>query len=59
MAVANTTYTYTFDSDATFSKGDVLAVKIAPENPNPSTGSTSLGNKAWNGTFVIEYDLTT
>jgi hypothetical protein len=54
IASANTVYTYTFDSDATFSSGDAMSCKIDP------TGSSSIaGSPGVVGTFSIEFDLTT
>jgi len=51
IASANTAYEYTFDSDATFSKGDAMSVKIQPTTDPVAAGVT--------GTFVLEFDLTT
>ena len=51
IAAANTSYTYTFDSDATFSTGDAMAVKIHPTTDPTAAGVT--------GTFVLQFDLTT
>ena len=51
IASANTAYTYTFDSDATFSKGDAMSCKIHPTTDPSAAGVT--------GTFVIQFDLTT
>tara|TARA_R100001224_G_C4029496_1_gene152336 strand:- start:3511 stop:5565 length:2055 start_codon:yes stop_codon:yes gene_type:complete len=51
IASANTSYTYTFDSDATFSAGDAMAVRIDPTNDPVAAGVV--------GTFCLEFDLTT
>ena len=51
IASANTSYTYTFDSDATFSAGDAIAVRIDPTNDPVAAGVV--------GTFCLEFDLTT
>jgi len=51
IASANTSYTYTFDSDATFSAGDAMSVKIQPTTDPVAAGVV--------GTFVLEFDLTT
>ena len=51
IASANTSYTYTFDSDATFSAGDAMAVRIDPTNDPVGAGVV--------GTFCLEFDLTT
>ena len=51
IASANTSYTYTFDSDATFSAGDAMAVRIHPTTDPVAAGVV--------GTFVLEFDLTT
>jgi len=51
IASANTSYTFTFDSDATFSKGDAISIKIQPTTDPVAAGVV--------GTFVLEFDLTT
>ena len=51
IASANTSYTYTFDADATFSKGDAISIKIQPTTDPVAAGVV--------GTFVLEFDLTT
>ena len=51
IASANTSYTYTFDSDATFSAGDAIAIRIDPTNDPTAAGVV--------GTFCLEFDLTT
>ena len=51
---ANTAYTYTFDSDATFNSGDAMARKIDPAGNSSISGSPGV-----TGTFVMEFDLTT
>ena len=51
IASANTSYTYTFDADATFSAGDALSIKIQPTTDPVAAGVV--------GTFCLEFDLTT
>lgn len=51
IASSNTSYTYTFDTDATFSKGDAISIKIQPTTDPVGAGVV--------GTFVLEFDLTT
>jgi hypothetical protein len=46
---ANTNFTYTFDSDAEFNKGDALGLKITPTTDPVGAGVT--------GTIVFEFDL--
>jgi hypothetical protein len=46
---ANTNFTYTFDSDAIFNKGDALGLKITPTTDPVGAGVT--------GTIVFEFDL--
>ena len=46
---ANTSFTYTFDSDATFNKGEALGLKITPTTDPLAAGVT--------GTIVFEFDL--
>ena len=54
IASANTAYTYTFDSDATFSAGDAMSCKIDPAGSSSISGSPGVV-----GTFAMEFDLTT
>ena len=54
VSSAHTSYTYIFDSDATFSKGDAMSCSIDPAGSGSISGSPGV-----TGTFVMEFDLST